>query len=482
MNTFTQRLQSILGFAGQLGRTAGALSIEPLCHVLAAFGIAMIVEMLAYPIAVSCFGSPAAGFLLPLFTFFAGWLLQAVFLAAIGQKKRDDFSYEGFTRYFKVKYLLPLLPVLYLLCQALGGIIDRIRGGFIAGQDADSLVPVLYSMVLFLPAVAGAVTQFYPYTRLMSLRAVLTALGISFMIFVWLRPVFVGIFFILYMICAVLIMNQSYIMRIYNGVAVTKITPSARYYNIRMILLALVIAAAFGGILYIFVNGAWLILELLFYLILYHIVGMNSADRHTLQQNVSGDFAAITDGSFADLSILGFILIGISLIVFIVFGRTVEFRRFFAWLRRLLDDFMAMFMGSGDIDYARQGIDINYRDTTEKLGRVPSGARSRALEHKRFTARDFRSELALRRTDSEKLTYSYLVMIELLGRMNLNLKESDTPRQLSRKIAGGMQFDSIHAITDLIERIKYAERAASPEESAAVLECVVEMVEKHLAV
>ena len=135
-------------------------------------------------------------------------------------------------------------------------------------------------------------------------------------------------------------------------------------------------------------------------------------------------------------------------------------------------------MGSRELEREPE---INYKDEVETLDKVKTTRTQQALSRiGKLTLRDFNSEMAGLKSDEEKLSYSYMVMISLLSELNTSLRAADTPRELAGKIAATMEFPQIGEITNLIEEIKYAEAAGDADTSARVLTSVRTMVERHL--
>jgi hypothetical protein len=164
----------------------------------------------------------------------------------------------------------------------------------------------------------------------------------------------------------------------------------------------------------------------------------------------------------------------------------------------------ATLIGNGWVTYAKGGFgyDYAYNDFKSKAGnyglalpeelllpdlyietlaKVKTTRTQQALSRiGKLTLRDFNSEMAGLKSDEEKLSYSYMVMISLLSELNTSLRAADTPRELAGKIAATMEFPQIGEITNLIEEIKYAEAAGDADTSARVLTSVRTMVERHL--
>ncbi len=477
-------------------KRVGAASLDFLCRVLAVFGFGMVVLQVNLVVLLPLLESLWLSLLIPFAAYLFGFTVMAVILFAAGKKKVVDYSYEGTGRLIDYRLLFPAAIAFLILSVILRGafnsyFIRLVYEGKLLNYDAYSLQPHLCAASVFGSATAGAVIAFYPSNRIMSHKSLLTTLAISGLL--WFVTgasanygAALGVCFGLYVVCAVIICNQSYIIRAYSGVTVTKITPTARWYNLRMILLALVLTAFAGIFMYILVNGLFVIGKFIFYLIVYTVVMANKPNQPRTEDTYSavGDMAMGVnrlEKANSLFTVVGALVFIVGAILIFIFIRHSLVQEILEWFKDLLRSFVSLFMGTGDYASDHAEREINYKDTvvTLKTNKKTSAAQT-SLARPRMSARDFRSELSRLKTDEEKLTYSYSMMIGLLSRMNLSLRESDTPHEKSEKIAAGMTLGSIGEITELIEQIKYAEKTADPAASERVLASVCEVVEKQL--
>ena len=145
-------------------------------------------------------------------------------------------------------------------------------------------------------------------------------------------------------------------------------------------------------------------------------------------------------------------------------------KKWFAALMRLL-------LGDGGME--PDAPTVNFVDEVITLEKVKISRTEAALRHyERMTEQDFHRELSLLRTDEERLTFAYLVMVRLLSRRYENLRDSNTPREveavLSQKIPG------LHSVTAEIERMKYTDASADAEKMVEAIACVRRVVEDIL--
>ena len=465
----------------------GAAAIDPLCKLVSAIGMLAMVMQVAYTVLLPM-RSTALAFGIPIIMYTLGFVLQGVTRIIARHRVKDDGSYEGVTEFVDKK--LAAIPLAFLLILAIilrGPFFEYFRrlmlAGVLSSFDEYSIQPLVCSVMTFLCGGAGVVVQFYPYGRLMSERVMVVCLAISTLCTLMTSgSPFIGAMFAIYAAAAVLMMNQAYIMRSYKSLTVTKITPSARLYSMRMVLLCLVLTAIGGIFVFIAVNGLWRVLLFLFYLLVYTVIANATGGHSRHEQVISAEDYVFGGNPIADitnkLSVMGFILIGIFALVFIIFGRNADVRRIIDAIRQWFDEFIAAFMGSRELEREPE---INYRDEVETLDKVKTSRTQQAISRiGKLTLRDFNSEMAGLPTDEEKLSYSYMVMIHLLSELNTSLRISDTPRELADKIGATMEFPQIKEITDMIEAIKYAEAVGDADTSRRVLGDVRTMVERHL--
>ena len=98
----------------------------------------------------------------------------------------------------------------------------------------------------------------------------------------------------------------------------------------------------------------------------------------------------------------------------------------------------------------------------------------------RLTVREYELNLRMMKSDEEKLNYSYRVMTNLISGMIPELKPSDTPRELERKIRERMELPALSEITPVIENINYAKSSGDPEMIKAALSDAKAIIVKRL--
>lgn len=281
------------------------------------------------------------------------------------------------------------------------------------------------------------------------------------------------------MLCAALILNQSCIMHSASASTVTKLNDRQRFYDMRMTLLWLFGGAVFGLFAFMFVGGLWYMIKFLIFMILWTIIHADAGEHEKINDRVDID-DSVFNSSYAVAMVLEAIIILIGVLLLVVFMRSGAVQAILSAIKSFFESFIALFMGREPYQSERE---INYLDETETIAYETGRTRSAfALSGKRrLTYREFCGELNSLKTDEERLTFSYVIMIGLLHDLNPSLSDTDTPRELAGKIKTSMTFDGIDGITETIELVSYADKFPSPEASRRALGAVCGVVEKRLS-
>ena len=487
--------------ANGIKRVAGD-PVDRLCDVIAAGGICFLGIGITSAITTVSIGMsklPVITFLLPAVWYLLAYVLQSIVLSAIGKKRETDYSWEGSAKYFVFRQALPVL----LLCTV--GILlshsfwfeyyrQLMLKGLLTTFDEYSIQPFMSQISSFILMGLGVRSAFYPPSQLMSIRRVLISTGVSLLLFTFLsisyssqslsdivfsfRLVF-GICFIIYIICAVIIMNQCVIVRKSLATTVAKIGKNARIYEMRIVIIWMLGTLLVGLFAYMLIGGIWYILKFLVFLILWQLLNHTASQNHQQFNGPEIESAVFESNNFAGPAmVLGTIVTIIAVILMIIFARTGAVQAFFRAISNWLASIIAMIMGKDT--YVPES-EINYRDEIEMLNVPPSARRTQFYTMSgKPTLRDFNSRLGQLKTVEEKLTYSYVVMIELLRELNPSLSHSDTPHELSEKISAAIPISGIDEITDAIELISYAEECPSTKASSDALRAVCAVIEKRL--
>ena len=354
--------------------------------------------------------------------------------------------------------------------------------GILWQYDGYSLFPILMCGSWLISSVLGVYLQFFPYNRIVTFERVgfCTAVSLFCVLIAAGNPI-VSIFFIVYAISAIIIMNQSHIVRTYNTVTVMRINTSTRLYNMRITLLVLLLAALGGAGVYICVKGLYFLVRLIIYFAIFSIIRLGefsstSPEQAAQQMNDS----VFGDDSYMNMFYLfGFIVIAGVVVILLVAARHGIIQSFLAAINRWFRQFIAFFMGESD-NYSEPE-EINYRDVVSKISDKTAPEHNHFKMPEKFTQREFERKLASMSDHNERLSYAYFVMLNLMSSLAPTLKKSDTPRELAEKINSSVSNDYIDEATELIELIKYAEVSSDPNEANSVITRISAFIGRQLS-
>lgn len=166
------------------------------------------------------------------------------------------------------------------------------------------------------------------------------------------------------------------------------------------------------------------------------------------------------------------------IILFEVATGNTAVKRLLEAIKGLVDAVLSFFLGGER--YAPPP-EISYADTVVSTMTAASRRRERAeVIPERLTVREYELNLRMMKSDEEKLNYSYRVMTNLIRGMIPELKPSDTPRELERKIRERMELPALSEITPVIENINYAKSSGDPEMIKAALSDAKAIIVKRL--
>lgn len=456
-----------------------------ICGLLSALGMYMFALLISFALIGSFVDVPVSFILLISIWFFIALILQKIILTALGVKRQFDYSWEGSSINFRPKYALPVVGIFIISVPLTYRVFfEYFRQMMLAGKlssfDQYSIQPFICIIACAIMAAVGILVPFYHYSSLMSLKRVLTCTAVGFLLLCLSGfPTRVGVCYGGYMLCAALILNQSCIMHSASASTVTKLNDRQRFYDMRMTLLWLFGGAVFGLFAFMFVGGLWYMIKFLIFMILWTIIHADAGEHEKINDRVDID-DSVFNSSYAVAMVLEAIIILIGVLLLVVFMRSGAVQAILSAIKSFFESFIALFMGREPYQSERE---INYLDETETIAYEIGRTRSAfALSGKRrLTYREFCGELNSLKTDEERLTFSYVIMIGLLHDLNPSLSDTDTPRELAGKIKTSMTFDGIDGITETIELVSYADKFPSPEASRRALGAVCGVVEKRLS-
>ncbi len=453
---------------------------------------------------------PGSSLFLPAFAVFStvlGYVIQnTVSKAAHKTASRDGFGSlkEGILAGFSIKYagipitvvLVLSIPVLFLfdgymqsICDA--GIIDY----------TTILYAIFFAVIFFVSALCGCIIWFYPLERLANVYILLASASIFFIEFalalVTSQPgtntvLILGLAFAVFLICMMVVFNQNNLQQKYRGSVVSVMTPEARMYNLFLVFLLLLFMLAVFAVMYVFLSGVYLLARIVLYYIIYKIFYgyTNPESQYDEYAYLEGDEAAdlfmknamMDQGDRILLSY--FFAGGLTLAAVIVGLRTGVLQKAWRTVKEWLSDFFSTIFIGSDIfrsafDPNEQDTLYNYKDEKKKLQNANirdfEGLADSTDNYKLFLQR-----LGRLKTYDEQLCYAYVMLIRMYKKMNINLKLSDTPREMEKKIARTLTPEEIEQITRDFESIRYAETEKTDEEAAAILNNLCTTIKRYL--
>ena len=418
--------------------------------------------------------------------FMFGFLLQGLLFFITGNTRRNEYSWEDTTRYFRFGAALPMLIVCVVTGFAFFGLFDAycrelMMRGILWQYDGYSLFPILMCGSWLISSVLGVYLQFFPYNRIVTFERIGFCTAASALC-VLLSAGFplVSIFFIIYAISAIIIMNQSHIVRTYNTVTVMRINTSTRLYNMRITLLVLLLATLGGAGVYICVQGLYFLIRLIIYFAIFSIMRLGEFAQTSPEQAVQqmNDSVFGNDSDMNIFYLFGFIVIAGVVVTLLVAARYGIIQSFLEAINRWFRQFIAFFMG-GDEEYS-ESEEINFRDVVTRISDKKAPNKNSFRMPEKLTQREFERRLASMSDHNERLSYAYFIMLNLMSSLAPMLKKSDTPRELAVKINSAVSNDYIDEATELIELIKYAETSSDPNEANSVVARISAFINRQL--
>ena len=360
---------------------------------------------------------------------------------------------------------------------------------------------ILMGVIVLVSAVSGCAIWFYPLERLANVYILLASAVIFFVEFALAlltsQPgtntvTVLGIAFAVYLICMMIVFNQNSLQQKYRGSVVSVMTPSARMYNLFLVFMLFLCLLGVFAVMYVMLSGLYLLARLVLFYVLYKFFyGVtNPGSEYDEYSYLEGDEAADLFMQNAmmdqgDRILISYFFAGTLTLLAVMVGlRTGALQRALraakAWL---VDFFMTIFIGS---DIFRSSFDpddaealYNYKDEKKKLQNADIRD-FEALADSTDNYKLFLQRLGRLKTYDEQLCYAYVMLIRMYKKMNINLKQSDTPREVEKKVARALTAEEIEQITRDFEGIRYANEEKSDAEAAAILNNLCTTIKRYL--
>lgn len=356
-----------------------------------------------------------------------------------------------------------------------------------ASYQPDSPFPYMAAIGMFLALLAGVALWFYPPEKLIGARyflsscvaiilllAVMAVSGMSF-------GILGALCFAVFTVSSIILLNQTYISRDYHG-TVSVITPQARLYNLRLILLLLGGAVILFALSATVIAGIVTLARMIFFSVLYQLLRDDSdtVDRYLDPEVAGADFhrAVFRDSPWLNTAFYIFVLLVVLFVFWFLFRRSSLLRNALAAIRKWIADFISFWMVAKEMWTVTPVEILNYKDETTQLQNA-SIRDYTAMAERTDLYEDFLRRVRTLPDVDAQLTFAYLTMLRALRKKNIPLKISDTPRECCEKIRRSDAAD-VAEITDALEQIKYAQEDPA-RRGEDTLRAVCRIVKKYLA-
>ena len=463
-----------------LAGAAVALTLAPFLNL-------MFYQLLKFP-------APLA-FVFTLLPMFAGLGMQTFYakVLRIERERPSDPSEHGF-RFFNPKNAL--LPIVlsailsFLAYPAIDRYLYRISvEKELYNYDPNSLIPLLGVLAVFLPLLAGIIVWFYPYDRILSYRTIFPFLAVFLIGFIvnFSSQGFITVCFVFFLLCAVLVLNQSYIIGLVDRSRVGMATPSFRLYNMALVIVLLLAVA----VILLFVISAIVGLTVLFRTLLYFALASIFRDESTsyykaetvadaANQEIFSNILGMSSRRGNQLYFAFFCVAVAAVIAFFLLIRRVNLIRilgeFFNALYNAVLSFLANLFRFNTRAAREDWSEMDYRDDEKKLTMQAATGAAAAHTGIRRTYRDFAHRLNTLKTDSEKLKFAYATLVSFWYGRDFSVRPSDTPREIQSKVRLRLEWEPIEQVTREFEAVKYAE---DPSQTVTVLNELCAMIRKY---
>jgi len=467
----------------------------------------LAVSMLIVPVAASVlqFSVPAANIIVPPLTVlavFLGCFLQALYAAFLGKSNSYDglnSSKHSFNHY---RFSYAVIPVLIAAVISVAMIfISRWTVNLLFWADlsdkyitSSSLIPYYVMILCFISMLSGIIIWFYPIERLASVYTLIASLAILIIEFCYGTITGnSGIFLIcliFYFICATIIYNQSYIQQNFRGSVVTVLKPSDRVYNMFLVLMLLAILVISLGLIYIIVKSLYLLGYSLFAVTVYVALYNSGENSPAKSYEYYGNEAAgiVFGGVQKDTSLIYvFFVLVFLFVLLLLLIRTGYLQRIVRSIYDWIVEFFTTIAIGRDIfktalnDWNKNDEEdfTNYKD--EKKRTQNAAIRDfQSMAASTDSYKLFMQNLTRCSDTNTQLRYAYAVLVRMYHKGNVNLKSSDTPREVEYKVLNATDEKNIHQITTAFEHIQYAEIELSDTQAKSVLNEMCMIIKRYM--
>ena len=458
------------------------------------------VAMVAAPYAIMLFAtfpyfSIPLGLILVSAFFAGGWGLQSLVCRLLRYSRpREGSGYEVKHKYYHFGLALPCWGAAALIFLILPRAVDAFLY-FVAAHsttylyDQFSVYPVTAGVVAAVLLLLGSAVRLYPYTRVVSMRSCMTYVALFLIAFLLDNGRVSAPCLFVFAICTALLLNQMTLERELTTLSLPDLPRETRMGGVSAVLWLGLIFLGVCAVLTVIVGGGMMVGRMLFFMLLRGMFdgegGASSQYQYESSEEIMGMLRRyLVRGDESPwlnyLLMVLFVLGGIAVILWFALRHNAYIRRWLydLWLR--FSAFIDWLFGASTRIYYRpnhDGEEISYREVRKKLTPVEPVI-GRDVE--RMGWREFRSQLASRPSDEEKLTYAYAVLAAVLRAQPVfPLLRSDTPRRIEQKVRARGRHEELREITAVYETVAYAERSPAPEETRRALDQVCMILREY---
>ncbi len=472
--------------------------------VVTLIAVSMVIAPYMYLLTFFNFSYPALfSFGLVISAVFTGYFFQWIFGTVTKIKRAaDNNSYDTIENYFKPHQALINFIIALLVGIAMKEIIaDYLKYRYETGMDQIfdkySLTPYSVAILTTAAMITGIVVWFYPFGKIISIKTVIPLIAVFFINFMLITiyggisQSFVTLSMLIFIICSFFTLNQSNILKTYRISRTVKITPSARLYNIKLILFVILGLAAILIITLSFITGIGVIVRIVLFFILKSVFQRDEItdDASDIARSFSDSvFNGLIDsmdinGNVSKMFFLLFFIIILCVIVFFILSHRREvwylIKKFFMTLIQNVFDFLINVIDFNKPDKENYII-LDYRDDEMKMDESAIKEYDPQKNLKKNNYRDFIMKLNTIQNDSEKIKFAYSVLIAYWKTANIGISDSDTPREIMAKILYENNNTDIEVITDVFESVKYAEINIEQQRSEKTLDSICVLLQRYL--
>lgn len=451
-------------------------------------------------------GIPNGAFFIPVLTFgvvVLGYFIQHGISSLLGQRiSRDglDNRRTGVMNGFRISYaffpILIVIAVSFLLRFGFTRYLYYLfKSGAIDHYDQHSAYPYMVMFLFIACALGGIIIWFYPMERLSNIYVMIVGTALFMIEFALTFTAYfdstvlslVGGSFGIFISCMMLIYNQSNLQKTYQGSVVSIITPASRFYNMLLVLVLLVCLLFALGVSYVVLSGIFLLLRVLFYLILYKLFygyvapNENITYEYVDMEDEAVKFSRNVMDTGSQYMIAMFLMLAFIIVVVIIGIRTGYLQKIYRYIYDIIADFFNTISIGREMMKDIDPFDntYNYKDQKKKLQRASINDYINMAE-RTDNYKSFMQRLSKLPDYEAQISYAYAMLVTVCKKSSVNLKISDTPREVKSKVTHMIAEDEIAEITRDFEAVKYAESELSPTEASSILNKICAIIKRYI--